>query len=500
MNTQRNDLQIITVPVLKHPDREVINPFTRLAPNVYDLDVLLLNPIVSYRSDMNVGTMGVPDDYLVRCINPGILSIATWLNSRGHTVSILDFLDGDGSVEPLDEFFKCCCPKVVGISCMTGFAYLHALRLAAHVRGLSPGSLIAFGGQHVGPQAVDVLADGPEIDVVALYEGELVMESFVDVVTGQAELRDIPGIAWREGGEILENRSYPRLVPLHEIPPLRYRLYPRYETFAPFVEESRGCYAKCEYCITPFTNNYRIRRKPTGRILEEIDLVIDTWGASLSGRPVALLAATFGAQVAPTLDVIRGLADRTVDWTTEVRADSLLLDHLAEISGSGASAIFIGMESASRTQLTRMDKTRNADRYLKRMATTLKTASLYPDLLLKTGLLFYIGESAETMRETMTFLLSMQDYVRWVSVSPLFVFGGTPLHRRFAEYAERYGASLHSEGFWGMSRTFPCNVSREFNFQSMIEGARFIERIFRAPEAYDRVFTRKRDAPRTGVW
>jgi hypothetical protein len=133
------------------------------------------------------------------------------------------------------------------------------------------------------------------------------------------------------------------------------------------------------------------------------------------------------------------------------------------------------------------------------MRTTLEAASRYPDLLLKTGLLFYIGESAETMRETMTFLLGVQTHIRWVSVSPLFVFGGTPLHRRFAEYAERYGASLHTEGFWKTSRTFPCNVSAEFDFQAMVEGARFIERIFRTPEAYDRVFTR-RDTPPTAVW
>src|SRR5439155_10614394 len=237
-----------------------------------------LNPIVSYRDDVNVGTMGVPDDYLVRCINPGILSIATWLDSRHHSVAVVDFMDGDGSVEPIDRFLQDYRPKVVGISCMTGFAYMHALRLATRVRALSPGSLIAFGGQHVGPQAVDVLNDGPEIDVVALYEGELVTELLVQVVSGRAELRDVPGIAWRSGGEIVENKSYPRLLPLDEIPPLRYSLYPRYETFVPFVEESRGCFAKCEYCITPFTNNYRIRRKSTERILEEVDLVLDTWG------------------------------------------------------------------------------------------------------------------------------------------------------------------------------------------------------------------------------
>lgn len=465
----------------------------------YDLDVLLINPIVSYQDNMNVGTMGVPDDYLVRCINPGILSIATWLDGRGLSVAIIDFSDGDGALEPLDRFLVAHRPKLVGISCMTGFAYLHALRIATRVRQLSPTALVAMGGQHVGAQAVDVLSDCPEADAVALYEGELVTEGLVGVMSGRNRMADVPGLAWREAGEIIENRAYPKLLPLDEIPPMNYSMYPRYETFIPFVEESRGCYAKCEYCITPFTNNYRIRRKSTDRILQETDLAIDAWGSALEGRSVALLAATFGAQVAATLDVIRGLGARGVGWTTEVRADSALLDHLGLISESGATAIFVGMESASRTQLERMDKTRNSDRYLARMAATLKEAARYPDLLLKPGLLFYIGETAATMRETMSFMLSVQECVRWVSVSPLFVFGGTPLHRRFAEYQRDYGASLHTEGFWGTSRTFPCNVSAEFDFEAMVEGARFIERIFRRPEACQRVFTRKNERP-TAVW
>lgn len=500
MTTVRKPLTLAAASVLtRHADPAPANTRVPAGPAAFDLDVLLINPIVSYRDDMNVGTMGVPDDYLVRCINPGILSIATWLDGRGLSVAILDFSDGDGALEPLEHFLAAHRPKVVGISCMTGFAYLHALRIAARVRQLSPTALIAMGGQHVGPQAVDVLSDCPEADAVAMYEGELVTEGLVSVVSGRICMADVPGVAWREVGEIVENRAYPRLLPLDEIPPMGYTMYPRYQTFIPFVEESRGCYAKCEYCITPFTNDYRIRRKPTNRILEETDIAIDAWGSALEGKSVALLAATFGAQVAATLDVIRGLGTRGVGWTTEVRADSSLLDHLGLISESGATAIFVGMESASRTQLERMDKTRNTDRYLERMAATLKEASKYPDLLLKPGLLFYIGETAATMRETMSFMLSVQEHVRWVSVSPLFVFGGTPLHQRFAEYQRDYGASLHTEGFWGKSRTFPCNVSAEFDFEAMVEGARFIERIFRRPEAYDRVFTRKNERP-TAVW
>jgi radical SAM superfamily enzyme YgiQ (UPF0313 family) len=454
--------------------------------------------MVSYRTDVNVGTMGVPEDYLVRCINPGLLSIATWLDHRGRSVAILDFLD-DSSARPLQEFLARHRPRVVGVSCMTGFAYLHALELADHVRKLAPLTMIVFGGQHVGPQALDVLRDGAQIDVVALYEGEEVTDALIDVTADRRDLVDIPGIAWRGDGTLVINQSYPRLLPLKEIPPLRYDLYPRFQTFMPFVEESRGCYARCEYCVTPFTNNYRIRRKPAARILQEVDHVKDLWGTSRSGETIAMLAATFGVQVGETLELMSGLATRSIRWSTEIRADSKLLDHLGAMNDSGIANLFVGMESASSTQLARMDKTRKAEDYLHRMRAMLANAAQYDNLLLKIGLLLYIGESAQTMQETLGFLLSVQKHIRWVSVSPLFVFGGTPLHKHFDEYAARYGSSLHSDGFWTASRTFPCNVSPEFDFNASVEAARFIERIFREPAVFERVFTRADDVPR-GIW
>jgi radical SAM superfamily enzyme YgiQ (UPF0313 family) len=463
-----------------------------------DIDILLVNPMVSYRTDVNVGTMGVPEDYLVRCINPGLLSIATWLEHRGRSVAILDFQD-DSSARPLQEFLARHRPRVVGVSCMTGFAYLHALELADRVRGLAPQTMIVFGGQHVGPQALDVLRDGAQIDVVALYEGEEVTDALIDVAADRRDLADIPGIAWRADGNLVINQSYPQLLPLEEIPPLRYDLYPRFQTFMPYVEESRGCYARCEYCITPFTNNYRIRRKSAARILQEVDHVQDLWGTSRSGETIAMLAATFGVQLGETLELMSGLAARPVRWSTEIRADSKLLDHLGTMNDSGISNLFVGMESASSTQLARMDKTRKAEDYLDRMRAMLANAAQYDNLLLKVGLLLYVGESAQTMRETLGFLLSVQEHVRWVSVSPLFVFGGTPLHKRFDEYAARYGSSLHSDGFWKASRTFPCNVSPEFDFNASVEAARFIERIFRDHTVFERVFTRADDVPQ-GIW
>ena len=40
----------------------------------YSLDMLLINPQISAEREdgSRVGTMGVPEDYIVRCLNPGI--------------------------------------------------------------------------------------------------------------------------------------------------------------------------------------------------------------------------------------------------------------------------------------------------------------------------------------------------------------------------------------------------------------------------------------------
>jgi hypothetical protein len=207
-----------------------------------------------------------------------------------------------------------------------------------------------------------------------------------------------------------------------------------------------------------------------------------------------MLASTFGVNPVSTLELIDGLGARNMRWTSELRADSPLARHVKRLVDSGASALFVGVESASPTQILRMQKTSRPDLYLDSLKRLLQEVSPCTSLLIKLGFLIYIGESAATMRETLDFLLSQADRISWVSVSPLFVFGGTPLDRRFEEYRRLYGASLHREGFWGSSRTYACNVSRDFSFHEGIEAARFLEKMFRRPEAFDRVFERKPQA------
>lgn len=457
------------------------------------IDVLLLNPNVTpHREDgASVGTIGVPDDYLVRCINAGVLSIASWLAQRGLRVRILDFLD-DLDLGPLHDLLARERPKVVGISVMTAFAYPHARELARAVRMELPDVLLVLGGQHVGPCAKDALDDVPEADAVALYEGEEVTLALVEVAEGRKELAEIPGLAWRKGEHRGERRDYPPMVPLSEMAPLRYDLYPRFHTFLPYVEESRGCFAKCSFCITPFTNDSRIRGKSAEQLLVEVDHALASWrAAGANGSSLALLAATFGSRPAETTKLIEGLGRRGCTWTSEFRADGYFAKRLEFVADNGAKALFVGVESCSPRQLVAMNKTRQPERYLASLSELLEQSLRCPSVLVKLGLLFYVGETAGTQRETLGYLFRHIDRVRWVSVSPLFVFGGTPLERAFPSYQRDHGARLHTTGFWGDNRIYACHVSREFSFQDSVEAARYTEKLFRQPDAFDVVFERK---------
>lgn len=447
---------------------------------------------------MDIGTLGLPKDSLVRCINPGILSLAGWLDAKGHAVQIIDLIDTDGTLHGVDDQVRSADPKVIGISCMTGFAYGRVRELVTLVRAAAPRALIVLGGQHVGPQALTVIDDVPDIDGVVMYEGEWVLEEIVRRVRSGGDVAGVPGTAIQLANGVSVNAQYPPQIPLDDMPMPAYQLYPAYETFVPFVEESRGCFARCEYCITPFTNEYRIRRKRVERILDEIDLTLDAWGSNAATYPLALLASTFGSHTGQALELVDGIGQRGVRWTTELRGDSRLTHHLDRIAASGAEGLYFGMESASPTQLRRMDKARNAERYLTQISDILARSRALDSMLLKIGLMFYVGEDQSTLDETWSFLESRGEDIKWVSMSPLFVFHGTPLFHRFAEYATTYGSSLHTDGLWAQMRAYPVNPSGTMSFDDSVSFARSVEAAFRTRAAHEIVFKDEEDDTR--IW
>lgn len=119
---------------------------------------------------MDISALGLLKDNLVRCFNPGILSLAAWLPAGGHTVKVIDLIDTDGLLQTVAE---------VALGRPPG--HRHQLHRRVHYKEARPrqvaaGSearaLIVLGAQPVRPQVLNVIQDVPDLDTVVMYEGE----------------------------------------------------------------------------------------------------------------------------------------------------------------------------------------------------------------------------------------------------------------------------------------------------------------------------------------
>ena len=413
--------------------------------------------------------------------NPGILSIASYCESKGFGVSILDLsqsADFDALASAVDDLR----PKVAGISCTSGFEYLESLHCASIVRQNSPDTLLLIGGQHAGPLADIPLRESSAIDMVVLSEGEWVVEQILrQVKRGEAPV-GLPGTAFRAQNEdIVTNRTYPPIIALDDLPFFNFTLYPSFRSFTPYVEESRGCARQCAYCSSTLVNNGAIRRKSPRRFQAELEHVASLFGTT----PVyAILNSTFGEHPKDTVSMCDAMQTVGIQWTTNFRADSPWSAWLESAYNAGLRIPSIGVESASPAILQLMNKTRDPKRYLGLMDEFLGAKVAYPDMTLGINVMFYAGESPSTIRETLSFLARNADRIDAVKCSVAFVIRGTRLHKHIAEYERDYGTRLIRDGYWERVHLYPIHPSKYFSHRELTSLGNTIEKVYSNPESW----------------
>jgi hypothetical protein len=142
-----------------------------------------------------------------------------------------------------------------GVQPVVGFSFYtwnasEFLALAADLKRLLPELLIVAGGPHV-QQAQDYLGIDP-IDVIFLGEAEISFQEFLDC-SNPAHWRNIDGLAYLSGGQVMTTRARDRCRELERFPsPLDVLTLtdpsgnPLYDSIS--YETSRGCPFKCAFC------------------------------------------------------------------------------------------------------------------------------------------------------------------------------------------------------------------------------------------------------------
>jgi magnesium-protoporphyrin IX monomethyl ester (oxidative) cyclase len=187
----------------------------------------------------------------------GLLSIAAYLEPRGHRVTVLDCLGPDGvsGATAIAHRILSANPDLVGFSTTTS-AFLDADELAMAVKAIRPEVLTIFGGVHVSALGGRLLEQFEGIDFLCRGEGENTM---AELAAGRPP-KEIDGLVWRDNGRVVTNPDREPIADLDELPfpayeklagfPRRYHLplFSYVQTPGGTMVTSRGCPYQCSYC------------------------------------------------------------------------------------------------------------------------------------------------------------------------------------------------------------------------------------------------------------
>jgi radical SAM superfamily enzyme YgiQ (UPF0313 family) len=278
------------------------------------------------------------------------LALAGPLRDAGYDVKIIDAKwdeDWRARARNLADDLLC-----AGVTSLTGPAVSDGLEFAAYVKQLRPDLPVIWGGWHTTFAAQQAMGD-PRVDVVVRGMGERTLVEVARTIESNGSLREVRGIHFREGEDILSTPDRP-LEDLNNFPP------PAYELIQPgryLVETregyrlastifSRGCPYCCEFCLDS-------RNKWLGLSVERMIADMEYWLAQGADR-LQLYDGNFFLGRARLIEfcdaiVARGLHSRLSWIATAVgrrvaRMDDKLLERLKH---AGLAQVAIGAESGS---------------------------------------------------------------------------------------------------------------------------------------------------------
>lgn len=184
-------------------------------------------------------------------------------------------------------------------------------------------------------------------------EMDTVIGKLVDnILKGKGELRDIPGIVYKEGNSFIKTAFNVWETELDDIPfpardLMKNELYVRPDTGEPMatIQVSRGCPAGCIYCLTPVISGKPVRKRSVENVFAEITECYYKYGI----KNFFFKADTFTIDPKWAEDlcdrIIQSDLYKKIEFTVNSRVkplDSVLLRKLKE---AGCFTIAVGFES-----------------------------------------------------------------------------------------------------------------------------------------------------------
>mgnify|MGYP000554331317 FL=1 len=363
----------------------------------------------------------------------GLLSMAAWLEKRGHQVDVYDCL-GSERLRPHAAIVRDILdrrPELVGFSATTS-GFLDGHELAAAIKQKHPEILTVFGGVHISALGAPLLEAYPAIDYLCMGEGEATLAELADGNRPGA----IDGLVWRDNGTVVTNPVRRLLPDLDQLP------FPAYEKLDGFPQHynlplfsfiqppgatmvtSRGCPYQCSYCDrSVFKQGYRYNS--ADYIYAHLRHLRERFGV----RHVNIYDDLFTAHRKRIVELCTRLTERPlgIQFNCAVRVGHADDDLLEMLKAAGCLQVSLGIESGDDAIMDRHKPGVHVED-VRKTVRRIQACGLRAKGLFMMGL---PGETEASIRRTSDFVMSLD--LDDMNMSKFTPFHGAPAWQNLEE-------------------------------------------------------------------
>jgi radical SAM superfamily enzyme YgiQ (UPF0313 family) len=345
----------------------------------------------------------------------GLGYLASFLQREGYDVRIIDAYVRKLSYEKLGELIKDQKPHVIGITCLSDqraswFKLIHL------IRSIDSSIKIVLGGPHPTLMMTQVLTHFRP-DVIVIGEGEETMFDLLKAWGTREDNRQVKGIAYMEGEDIIVTRPRERIKNLDRLPfpahdVINFDDYqgwdfirkishllgllkpPQYAS----ISTSRGCVGDCSFCSAPLIWKKRWTKRSASNVVDEIEMLNREYGIEF----IIITDDVFTVDQTRVISICEEMLKRNIQvlWGFETVLQSVSYELLHLAKQAGCCCILYGVESGSKTVLSNISKKIKIEEVVKAFNMT-RDVGIISGAFLMVG---NPGESEKSIKETLNLL------------------------------------------------------------------------------------------------
>lgn len=422
---------------------------------------------------MRILLVAYDNDSFISWFPQGLAYIAAACRQAGHDVEIYNQDVYHSPESHLTDLLDKNRYDFIGVSACGGYyQYRKMLKISKAVNKAKRRPFYVLGGHLASPEPGYFLRK-TSANAIVIGEGETTVIKLLDALKQKKPLHSVNGIAFLENERCIQTPRQDLIADIDQIPFPAWDLFPidHYALLrVPHIKNSerwmpvlsgRGCTFKCNFC---YRMDEGFRGRSPENIVDEIQVLKKDYQISFITFSDELLMNSEQRTVELCKCFIKNKLN--VKWDCNGRLNYAKPDVMKLMKEAGCVFINYGIESLDEQALRNMNKALTVKQITIGIENTL-AAGISPGFNIIFG---NIGETAESLRLGVEFLLKYTDHAQMRTIRPVTPYPGSPLYY----YAIEKGLLKDCEDFYEHKHVNSDLLSVNFTDLSDVEFHRLL--------------------------